>query len=55
MLNFFVNPASKICLKYAYLRTFKSANFMIWTHAWNRELAEGIKMRKLRTTIRAIN
>ena len=33
MLKFFINPA----LGYAYLRTFKRENFMIWTIPWGRD------------------
>ena len=41
MLKFFANPA----LKYAYLRTLKRANFMIWpTPEWS-DLVKGIKMK----------
>ena len=42
MLKFFTNPASK----YAYLRTFKSANFMIRPTSEGSESVEGIKIKK---------
>ena len=43
MLKFFTNPASK----YAYLRTLKEENFMIWPTAGRSELVEGIKIKKI--------
>ena len=43
MLKFFSNPASK----YANLRTFKRANFMIWTTSEGSELVKGITMKKI--------
>ena len=43
MLKFFTNPASK----YAYLRTFKIADFMIWSTLEVSELVKGIKMKKI--------
>ena len=43
MLKFFTNPASK----YAYLRTLKRANFIIWPTLEGSELAKGIKMKKI--------
>ena len=47
MLKFFRNPASKICLKYAYLRSLKRENFMIWPTPEGSELVKGIKMKKI--------
>ena len=35
-----------ICIKHAYLRSFKRANFMIWPTSGVRDLAEGIKIKK---------
>ena len=43
MLKFFTNIASK----YAYLKTFKRANFMIRPTPEGSELAKGIKMKKI--------
>ena len=43
MLKFFANPA----LKYAYLRTLKRANFMIWPTPDGSELVKGIRMKKI--------
>ena len=43
MLKFFTNPASK----YAYLRTLKRANFIIWPTPKGSELVMGIKMKKI--------
>ena len=43
MLKFFTKSASK----YAYLRTFKGANFMIWPTPKGSKLVKGIKMKKL--------
>ena len=43
MLNFFTNLA----LKYAYLRTLKRANFMIWPTPDESNLVQGIKMKKI--------
>ena len=46
MLKFFHKSSLKICLKYAYLRTFKKATFMIWPTPEGSELLRGIKMEK---------
>ena len=43
MLKFFRNQA----LKYAYLITFKRANFMVWPTSEGYELVKGIKMKKI--------
>ena len=43
MLRVFINLASK----YAYLRTLKRANFMIWPTPGVESLVEGIKMKKV--------
>ena len=43
MLKFFTNPASK----YAYLRTLKRENLMIWFTSGVSELREGIEMKKI--------
>ena len=43
MLKFFKNPASK----YAYLRTFKIAKFMILSNSEGSVLLKGIKMKKI--------
>ena len=43
MLMFFTNPASK----YAYLRTLKGENSMIWPTPSGSELVEGIRMTKI--------
>ena len=43
----FHKSSLKICLKYAYPRTFKGANFIIWPTPEDSELVKGIKMKKL--------
>ena len=43
MPKFFTKPASK----YAYLKTFKRANFMIWPTSTGSELVKGIKLKKI--------
>ena len=43
MLKFFTNPASK----YAYLRSLKGENFMMWPTPGESELVEGIKIKKI--------
>ena len=43
MLKIFTHPASK----YAYLRIFKRAIFMIWPTPEGSELVKGIKMKKI--------
>ena len=43
MLTLFTNQASK----YAYLRTFKRANLMVWPTSERSELVKGIKMKKI--------
>ena len=46
MLKVFTNRASNM-LKYAFLRTFKRANFMIELTSKGSELVKGIKMKKI--------
>ena len=43
MLNIFTNPASK----YAYLRSLKRANFIIWPMPKGNKLVKGIKIKKI--------
>ena len=42
----FHKSSLKICLKYAYLRTFKRENFMILPTLWGKELVEVTKVKR---------
>ena len=42
-----ISARAKSCLKYAYLRTLKKENFMIWPTPGGSELAEGIRMKTI--------